>query len=216
MNLNDFKKNYFNKLISFVKNNYDKDAGLFAVVLVLVIFFGIKQGVQPAITQLGDNIVKVGQKKDELKNYVDREKYMLTPNSQKNNQNLPVNIYKAPYSGMDTESASVDLVQQIIKIIKDTGNNRINQVDFTTQSLKDDAGTNSSDYSILSLNLSLEGPFDSIQSALNEIYLMNYLVVIKNVNSTLLNNTNYELIKTDLTLDLYIKLNNSPNSSDET
>jgi len=138
---------------------------------------------------------------------------MSTPQSQQTKQNLPIQIYKAPYPGMDAESASVELVQEIIKIIKETGNNRINQVDFTTQQLKDEAGTNSTDYSILSLNLSIEGPYESIQNMLNEIYLMNYLVVVKKINSTLLDNNNYDLIKTDLTLDLYLKLTDSPDAA---
>jgi hypothetical protein len=214
MDFNNLNKIDFKKIINVVKSNYDKDAGLFTIVLVLIIFFGIKQFVQPAIMQLGDNLTKVGQKQSELKTYEDREKMTSSMQSQKNKQALPINIYKAPYPGMDTESASVELVQEIIKIIKETGNNRINQIDFATQELKDDAGTNSSEYSILSLNLSIEGPYESIQSALNEIYLMNYLVVIKKINSSPLENFNYELLKTDMTLDLYIKLSDSPDSAD--
>ncbi|HBG48900.1 MAG TPA: hypothetical protein DDW90_05255 [Cyanobacteria bacterium UBA9971] len=214
MDLNNLKKIDFKKIINLVKSNYDKDAGLFTVVFVLIVFFGIKQFVQPALTQLNDNMTKVSQKKEELKNYEDREKFMLSPESEKTKKNLPINIYKAPYPGMDTESASVELVQEIIKIIKETGNSRINQVNFTTQELKDDAGTNSTDYSILSLNLSIEGPFEALQNMLNEIYLMNYLVVIKKIDSKPIDNYNYDFIKTDLILDLYIKLNVSSNPAD--
>ena len=213
MNANNLKKIDFKKYISIVKSNYDKDAALFTLVLVLIIFFGIKQFVQPALTLLGDNLTKVNKKNEEFNQFVVREKYMSTPQSQQTKQNLPIQIYKAPYPGMDAESASVELVQEIIKIIKETGNNRINQVDFTTQQLKDEAGTNSTDYSILSLNLSIEGPYESIQNMLNEIYLMNYLVVVKKINSTLLDNNNYDLIKTDLTLDLYLKLTDSPDAA---
>ena len=214
MDLNNLKKIDFKKTINLVKSNYDKDAGLFTVVFVLIVFFGIKQFVQPALTQLNDNMTKVSQKKEELKNYEDREKFMLSPESEKTKKNLPIKIYKAPYQGMDTESASVELVQEIIKIIKETGNSRINQVNFTTQELKDDAGTNSTDYSILSLNLSIEGPFEALQNMLNEIYLMNYLVVIKKIDSKPIDNYNYDFIKTDLILDLYIKLNVSSNPAD--
>lgn len=215
MNINDLKKIDFKKYINIVKNNYDKDAILFTLVFCLIVFFGIKQGIKPALTQLSGNMTKVSQKQAELKAYEDRAKFMLTPESQKAKQNLPIQIYAAPYSGMDTESASVELVQEIIKIIKETGNNRINQIDFTTQELKDDSGTNSSEYSILSLNLSLEGAYESIQNTLNEIYLMNYLVVIKKINSTPMDNLNYDLLKTALTLDLYIKLSGSANEGDQ-
>jgi len=214
MDFNNLKKLDYKKIINVVKNNYDKDAGLFTVVLVLIIFFGIKQFVQPAIIQLGDNMAKLNQKKAELQGYQERERFMLSPESQKTKKNLPINIYKAPYAGMDTESASVELVQEIIKIIKETGNNRINQINFTTEELKDDSGTNSTDYSVLSLNLSIESTFEAIQNALNEIYLMNYLVVIKNVSSTPIENQNAELIKTDLTLNIYVKLNTDPNAID--
>ena len=213
MDLNNLKKIDFKKIINLVKTNYDKDAGLFTFVLVLIVFFGIKQFVQPAITQFGDNMTKVNQKKEELKQYQEREKFMLSPESAKTRKNLPIKIYKAPYPGMDTESASVELVQEIIKIIKETGNNRINQINFTTQELKDDAGTNSSDYSVLSLNLSMEGPFESLQNTLNEIYLMNYLVVIKKIDSKPIDDYNYDFIRTDLILDLYIRLTDIPSSA---
>ena len=204
----------FNNLKNIVKNNYDKDAGLFTIVLLLIIFFGVKQAVMPAITTLSDNLTKVSQKKDELKQYQDREQYMNSNQSQKTKQNLPIKIYKAPYAGMDTESASVELVQEIIKIIKGAGNSRINQINFTTQELKDDSGTNSSDYSVLSLNLSVEGSYESLQKTLNEIYLMNYLVVIKKIKSEPIDNYNFDSIKTDLILNLYIKLDDVANPDD--
>jgi len=212
MDFNNLKKFDFKKIVNLFKTNYDKDAGLFTVVLALIIFFGIKQFVHPALIQLSDNLTKVSQKKEELKGYEEREKFMLSGQAQKTRQNLPIKIYKAPYSGMDTESASVELVQEIIKIIKETGNNRIDQINFTTEELKDDAGTNSPEYGVLSLNLSMEGSFESLQNTLNEIYLMNYLVVIKKINSKPVDNYNYDFIKTDLILNLYIRLSPLLNS----
>lgn len=215
MNFDALKNIDFKKIINTVKTNYDKDAGLFTVVLVLIVFFGVRQFVQPALTQLADNFNKVNQKKQELIGYEQREKFMLSPESQQTKQNLPIKIYKAPYAGMDTESASVELVQEIIKIIKETGNNRINQVDFTTQPLTDSSGTNSSEYSILSLNLSIEGNYEALKNTLNEIYLMNYLVVIKKIDTSPQNNFDYDVLKTNLILELYINLGSAASSPGE-
>lgn len=213
--LNNLKKFDYKRIINVVKNNYDKDAGLFTIVLVLIIFFGVRQFVQPALSKLSENITKLSQIKTELKQYQDKEMFMANTESQQAKQNLPVKVYNAPYPGMDTETASVELVQEIIKIIKETGNNRINNVDFTTKNLGDSSGANSSDYGVLSLNISLEGPFDAIQNALNEIFLMKYLVVIKKINSAPLDNFDYDIIKSDLTLDLYIKTGGSQDSNAE-
>ena len=212
MNLNDLKKIDFEKIINIVKNNFDKDAGLYTLILCLILFFGIKQFVYPSIATFGDNLTKVNQKQEELKKFQAQEKYMVSPESKKTKHNLAINVYKAPYPGMDTETASVELVQEIIKIIKEAGNNRIDKIDFTTEKLNDAAGNNSPDYSLLSLNLSLEGSFESVQNMLNEIYLMNYLVVIDKITSKLPENNDYNLIKTDLTLKLYIKLNDTPDT----
>ena len=121
MKINDLKKIDLKKITNFVKNNFDKDAGLYTLVFCLIIFFGVKQFVQPAVTAFNDNLTKVNQKNEELRKFQEQEKYMLSPQSKQTTQDLPINIYKAPYPGMDTESASVELVQEIIKIIKEIG-----------------------------------------------------------------------------------------------
>lgn len=203
--LNDLKKIDFKKLVVIIKKNYDKDAALFTVVLFLIVFFGIRQFVLPAIATLNENFTKNSQKEQEVSLYKEHAKLNLAPKTEQNNQNLPVKIYQSPYPGMDIESASVELVEQIVKIIKETGNSKVNQIDFTTEDVKDDSGTASKQYGILRLNLSVFGTFKSIKDLFNEIYLMNYLVVIKKINIIPQVNSNSEYVNADLTLDLYIK-----------
>lgn len=203
MSLKEFKKIDSRRILKLIKDNYDKDAALFTAVLFLIIFFGIRQGINPALVEFNKNMARVVQKQEEIKPYLGRLDVPSATQPQQN-QKLPINIYESPYPGMDTESACSELVQEIIQITKQTGNNRINQVDFTTQEVKDDSGTKSDNYGILSLNLSVEGPYASVQNMLNEIYLMNYLVVIKSINST--PTEDFQNLNTDLTLDLYVKL----------
>lgn len=205
MNLNELKKLDFKKIINIVKTNYDKDAGLFTIVFFLIVFFGVKQFIMPALAQLSTNFANVNQKQQELQQYKEKEKYMAQPKTEQDINKLPVKIYQTPYPGMDTESASVELVEEIVRIIKQTGNGHINQVDFSTQEVKDSSGANSPDYGILRLNLTIEGSFESIKNMLNEIYLMNYLVVIKNITTTPVENSNFDTVTSVLTLDLYIK-----------
>jgi len=205
MDLNKIKNIDYKKIINIFKNNYDKDAGLFTLVFFLILFFGIKQFVIPSINSLNENLTKVNQKKNELKEYKIKEQFEASPEAQKTKQNLPIKIYRAPYSDMDIESASVELVQEIINIIKNTGNNRIDKVDFSTAELKDNSGNNSSDFGILNLSLTIEGNFEELQKTLNEIYLMKYLVVIKKIDCTPIDTINYDTLKTDLILDLYVR-----------
>jgi len=207
MDLNKIKNIDFKKVINIVKSNYDKDAGLFTLVFFLILFFGVKQFVIPSINSLNENLTKVNQKKNELKEYKIKEQFQSSPEAQKTKQNLPIKIYRAPYTGMDIESASVELVQEIINIIKQTGNNNIDKVDFTTEQLKDNSGTNSNDFGILSLNLTIEGPFDALLKTLNEIYLMKYLVSIRKIDCAPVDTINYDNIKTDIVLDLYVRVN---------
>jgi len=202
INLKNFD---FNQLKDFLKKNYDKDAFLYTVVLGLVLFFGIQQFAIPGVTTFSTNFSAYNLKQEELQNYIEKDK-MYSYQKPQLQKVLPIKIYETPYPGMDLESASVELVEEIIKIVKETGNNRINQVNFSTQDLTDKSGTSAGDYGVLSLTLSLDSSYKSIKDMFNEIYLMKYLVVIKNVEISSVkpdNNTVNALI----TLDLYIKKN---------
>ncbi len=207
MNIANLKNIDFKKLTEFLKKNYDKDAGLYTGVLLIIIFFGIQQFVMPSFTKLGTNFSNYNQKKVELQQYIEKDKAMGQPKTEHKQQKLPINIYKSPYPDMDLESASVELVEKVIKIIRQTGNAKINQVNFSTQELTDTSGTNAEEYGILRLTLSIEGTYKSIKDMFNEIFLMNYLIVIKNINIEPKENSNNEFINAVITLDLYIKKN---------
>lgn len=216
MDLNN-NKNFDSKkileIVNIIKKNYDKDAAIFTLVLCLILFFGTRQFILPAVENLSGNVQKINQKKSELDAFINREKIMVFPQSNQVKRNLAVEIYKAPYEGMDAESASADLVQEIINIIKGTGNNRINQINFATSEVKDNNGNVASGYSILTLTLSIEGNYKAVKNMLNEIYLMKYLVAIRNIKST--PSDNFNIINTDLTLDIYLKLSGLNNTSNE-
>ena len=202
MNINNID---FKKRMDFIKKYFDKDAALYAIVLLLILFFGIKQFLIADVSKLGTNFTTFSQKKQELDQYIERDKVAQQVKPKNFEQKLPINIYVSPYPGMDIESASVEFVEEIIQIIKKTGNQRINQVDFSTLDLTDNSGTSSDSYGILRLNLAIEGTYKSIRDLLNEIYLMKYLVRIKSVEILPLQGSNNETTEGKLTLDLYIK-----------
>ena len=207
MNLNDIKNIDTKKIkyfLTIVGKNYDKDAIIFTIVFFLITFFGIKQFIIPSYTEVNENVARMNQKKQELDVFVKQEKYASIPKSKQKKQRFDVEIYQAPFAGMDAESAAAGLVEEIIRMIKKTGNNRINYVNFATSTLDKENDSSSKDYSVLTLSMSIEGSYQSIQSMLNEIYFMKHLVSIKNIESRPLSNPN--IINTDLVLDVYVNL----------
>lgn len=211
MEFNNLKTIDFKKIFSVIKSNYDKDAGLFTVVLILIIFFGIKQFLIPALTTFTGNLAKVQAKQQELKTYLEKEQMLLSPESQQSVENLPIKVYKSPYSGMDAESASAEIIQELIRLIKETGKARINQIDFSSEKITDDNGAESNNYSVLTLNISMEAPYESIQNLLTNIYLMKYLVVIKKIECS--SKDSFESLDTNLSLDIYVKTTDSPDDA---
>jgi hypothetical protein len=204
MDLAQLKKIDSKKIIKVIKDNYDKDAAMFTVVFVLILFVGIKQAIIPAFENINKNLSRGNQKQEELKRYSLTMLNAPTQKEQKRVEDLPVQVYQSPSAGLDTESASAELVQEIIRIIKQTGNTRVNQADFTAEDVKDESGASTASYGILSLNLSLEGSYESVQNMLNEIYLMNYLIVIKSVESQ--PTEDFHNIITNVVLKIYVKL----------
>lgn len=208
MNLNDLSNIDSKKIkaiLHIAKTNYDKDAAIFTLVLCLIIGFGIKQFIIPTAASMQGNLKKFTAKNKELHQFIEREKFIASPKSKQTRKNLHIDIYRAPFRGMDAESASADFVEEIIKIIKRSGNNRINNINFSSAQIKDDKNKVAKGYALLTLNLSINGPYNAVQKMLNEIYLMKYLVAIKNIESSPSNN--YDIVNTNLTLDIYIKLN---------
>lgn len=199
MNIAEIKE----KLIKLA-GQFDKDAILYAVLLLGIIIFGLTKFVLPNFFSMIDTIRVVSEKKEEAKSMQDR----LSLRQQKvvvKKAELPIKIYETPYKGLDLENAAVDLVNQVIAIIKADGRSTITSIDFAPKELIDSSGMSSKEHEVLNVKIQLDSSYESVQYILNQIYLMDYLIKIQNVTIEGEEESNFETVKANIDLDLLVK-----------
>ncbi len=192
-----------------IKSQLDKDAVIYLILLVALILYGLTKFVFPAFSELAKNI-------DEYSNTKDLSKAMENRlNVKRNSENkqeikvpdkLPVKIYKAPYKEMELENAAAIMINKIINIIKNNGTNKIVSLELKKQDLKDSYGVLSKNHSVLSLQVELETSYEIIQTVLNEIYLMDYLVKINKISLNSMKKYNYKRVQAFLVIDIFVKI----------
>lgn len=187
---------------------FDKDAIIFLVLLLAILFFCISKFIAPNVSevftkskQLFEKNSSVSSMKKEIKIQQELQK---KKHSTKTKEEVPVKIYKAPFKDIELESAAASLVNNIILIIKASGPNKIIAINFEKKPLKDNMGIESKKHSILSMKLEMESSYDTIQSILNEIYLMDYLVRIQTVSLNAMQKYNYKRVESFIILDLFV------------
>lgn len=203
-----------------MKNIIDKNIIILLVVLVVLIGFGYGTFVIPQCTQIfkkDKEIAGVQTKITDLTNKIKAN------DSSKENKPLTLAVYTSPYPGLDTENASVDLVDYLIGVVRETGN-KIEEISFSTN-VATPAATGSETTSdntsapataapaasaslptnlgTLTLNLSLSSSYVSLLNLLQSIYTWKYLVGIKDL-SIMPSQSNVTKLDIKLTVDLYI------------
>jgi hypothetical protein len=171
--------NEIKEIIKKFTSQLDKDATIFLVLLMLILGFGFSQLVFPGITQIINNNTQLAEKRANIE--LIQKKLEKRQEKQVVEKKLPVLVYKTVYKGLELENAAEQFVEKIIEIIKNDGNNKILELKFEKKPAEDDFGVKSNDHEILNLKLVVESTFKSTQDFLNDIYLLNYLVVLKNV-----------------------------------
>ena len=193
------------EILKKIISQFDKNAILFSILLLCVLLFGLPKFVFSDTLKVINNTNKLFQKKEITENM--QKKFLLKQEQTSVKQfDFPIKIYETPYKGIELENAAADLVNRVIFIIRNNGENRILSIDFKKNPLVDNEGIDSKIYSALSLKIEIESTYESIQYILNEIYLMDYLIKIKKISLTPTEESGNEAVEADIILDLFIKI----------
>jgi hypothetical protein len=194
-------------LFTRIAAQYDNRAIIMTVILLAVLFIGLTRFIVPGFTGVTQNIQIVMEKKktvDGLQKSIKDEEAKIRAGISKRKR-LPVLIYETPYKNFELEIASSEMVSQIIGIINSYGNNKITALDFDKKELKDNIGVVSKQHSILVLKIEMESSYENLQKILNDLYGMDYLVMINTVTLISLEDGSHKRVKVYMELDLPVK-----------
>ncbi len=201
-----FDKAKIKEKFNEIKSQYDKDAILYTVLLFGIIGFGLVKFIFPAFSEIGGNLNEIS---NQHKTATEIEKKIKTAQLMQQKEEkpieLPVKIYESGYREVELESAATGLVNSIISIIKDNGDNKVASFEFEKRDMTDVSGLKSPNHSVLRLKIQMQSSYENIQNIINEIYLMEYLVKIQNVSLTVEPDSDYKRVSAYMILDLFIK-----------
>lgn len=204
--------------IDGLKKIVDKNVLIAIAVLVAAIGGGYTQGIIPqfqTMLQKKDQIMSMQAEILALQQQADTAQKELaaqrrTEEFKAKNQTVDVDVYKSPYEGQDIENASVDLVDQFVRIIRKT-KNKVQEVSFTTSAPVGDQMTIAN--GILSLSLTLECNYASLQNFLNALYGWKYLTSVKEISlSPVVAGGDPDKLTAKIVVDLYVKTQDDPNA----
>lgn len=194
----------FNK----VKAQYDKDAIIYTGLLIAMIAYCVPKFVLPPLEEFDKNLEKLKEKKAAailMEKKIEAATKRIELEMQSKNVEIPIKIYESQYKDVELENAATGLVNRIISLVKENGDNKVDSFDFEKKELIDDSGLKSKDHSLLRLRIKMETTYENVQNIINEIYLLEYLVGIDNISLEVNPESNYKRVTTYLVLDLFIK-----------
>jgi len=207
-NLKNIKldKNKLKEKYNEIKSQYDKDAILYTVLLAGIIGFGLIKFVVPAFSELGKNFNEITNQYKTAKAMEKKiDAARLLEIKEEKAIELPVKIYESSYKDVELESAATVLINSVISIIRNNGDNKVSAFDFSKKDLTDISGLKSPNHSILQIAIQMQSSYENVQNIINEIYLMEYLIKIDNVSLQVDPDSNYTKINVYMVLDLFIK-----------
>jgi hypothetical protein len=161
-----------------MKDLINKDIILYFLVGLLILVYGLSL-VIPEFTKIGNTISQINQseiKTKELEIKKQQKDQQLTIQQlQQQNLKAPVRVFKSIYPDMTIENSSVELVDKIVKMMQETENN-ITEISYTTDTIdpaiKAKLPTN---FHVLSLKLTLDSSYLSLQNFFKKMYAWEYL-----------------------------------------
>lgn len=184
-----------------IKKLIDKNTICYAATLALIMVFASIQFVFPKFGEIMDKQKMITDLKDQLSQETVKQQSLL----QSASKDLPVSIYKSSYQGLDLENSAVDLVEQFVQITRAT-KNRIIEISFSSKPLELStpalpastvpasssstpgapatppvATTAQSSAGIITLTLTINNTYLSLQDLLRKIYVWKYLAAIKDI-----------------------------------
>lgn len=185
----------------------DKNVIYSFVALVMVLGFGYGYFIIPQIDQINQKkqqLVSLQTNVQTLQQQLAAATQAAAPQPQaaESGDKAPVEVYVSPYAGVDVETAAVDLVDQLVQIIRTT-KNKVVEVSFTSS--PPEASQASVATGVLTLNITLTGSYVSLQNLLNTVYSWKYLSQLKDFTISPASPDDPENLNAKFTIDLYVK-----------
>lgn len=188
-----------------LKSEYDKDAIIYTVLLLGIIAYGVPRFLFPAFSELNYNLNEYSTQKKAALIMEQKFKALTEAKNAEKKIPLPIKIFEPEYKDIDLETAASPLQDKIISIIKENGNNTVESFEFEQKDLTDKSGQKASHHAVLSIKIRMKTTYENIQNILNEIYLMNYLVKIKNLSLEADPELEADSVMANMVLELYVK-----------
>jgi len=213
-----------------MKELFTKDTKIFLIVIILILGYGFGYLIPPITTSITEKQSQISELSTQVIDLEKKKSAIVTP--QHSDTNVPIVIFKSPYAGTDSESAGMELVYQLLKIIGATGN-KITEISMTSgaanqttqpsqpQQQSNIAGmmgsimnnssqqqsvstSSTSSAGTLNVSMSLDSSYISLQNLLQKVSTWSYLAEVKDlsIRSKENNPTN---LTAKLSIDLYIQ-----------
>jgi hypothetical protein len=185
-----------------MKDIINKDIILYFGIALIILVYGLYL-VFPKFTSIADTISQTEQTKakiqefEAVKKQKDEQKTIETLSKAKS----PVKVFKSIYTDLTVENSAVELVDQIITMLQETDNS-INEISYNADSIDEQTKAKlPGNFHVLSLKLSMNSSYLSIQNFFKRIYVWDYLYGINNFSLVPnVNNPRHLDIKMDLWL----------------
>lgn len=189
-----------------IKSQYDKDAIIYTVLLLAILGYGLPRFIFPGFSNAGEYLAELNKHKETAGKIERSIKLMARPKKEAEEKiEVPVKIYDLPYKDIPLEYASSGLINSILNIIKKNGLNIVEPYESEIKELTDSAGLKSKEHSVLVLKFKMETTYENVQNIINQIYLMDYLVRIKDVSINTRPESGYKRVNASITLHLFAK-----------
>ena len=192
------------KLLS-LRAEYDKDAIIYTALIIGIIGYGLYKFIIPGLFQIPGNISELNRQKSTAIQMEQIVKIAEKPVQTEKKIELPVKIYELAYKDVELENAATGIINQVISLIRQSGQNTVESFTFENKDLTDRAGLKSPNHAILSLKIQMTTTYENLQNFLNEIFLMEYLIIISDISVNSNNMLTQDRVSAHIVLDIVLK-----------
>ncbi|MFA6989555.1 MAG: hypothetical protein WC197_05755 [Candidatus Gastranaerophilaceae bacterium] len=185
-----------------MKDLISKDIILYFGVGLLILVYGLSL-VIPKFAKVGESVQQINQSKIQMKEfeYQKQQKDQQASLIQQQSIKTPVSVFKSIYSDMTIENSSVELIDQIVKMMQETGNN-ITEISYTTDTIDPVAKAKlPENFHVLTLNLMIDSTYMSLENFFRKMYSWKYLY---NINILKLKSSENNKRKLDCNMEIWL------------
>jgi hypothetical protein len=201
-----------------------KDIKIYIVVIVIILGYGFGRLIPPLVTAITEKQTQIKDTSNQVIELEKKKAGLTIPKTVETVKvDLPIKIFKSAYNGTDVESAGMELVYQLLKIVGSTGN-KITEIAMVPGAAAtapapaaavsgESSGSSipapapppaaSTSFSTLTVNMTIDCSYISMQNLLQKVSTWNYLAEVKILDlKPKLGNPNQ--LESIISIDLYI------------